>query len=304
MRSSRALGRLAVFLTLLLVAGPAKADPANDLALRIKLDRSEHALGEEVVVHLSLENKGAAPIRGRALVFDWRSVYFHVRVGDLDYYRVVFQDEEPSWITLDPGKPITAEIRVPVVVPGATEITAKYRGFQAGRWSDLVSSNSLTTQVAGSGALHAVVETTKGTIKMRLLPEAAPNTVANFVSIARAGTWNGTVFHRIIKGFMIQGGDPKGDGSGGPGWSVPQEFNATKHVPGTVSMARTPDPDSAGCQFFICHGSPSHLDGQYTAFAKVVEGLEVVNAMAEVRTGQADRPLEPIRINKIDLAVE
>ncbi len=146
-----------------------------------------------------------------------------------------------------------------------------------------------------------------GTIKLELYPEYAPITCQNFIDLVSKGFYNGLTFHRIIPGFMIQGGDPKGTGSGGPGYSIKGEFasngvnNPLKHERGVISMARTMDPDSAGSQFFIMHEDAPHLDGQYAAFGKVVEGLDVVDEIANVRTGFADRPLRPVIIEKMEI---
>ena len=136
------------------------------------------------------------------------------------------------------------------------------------------------------------------TFKAELYPEIAPNTVNNFLSLVNKGFYNGLIFHRVIKGFMIQGGDPEGTGAGGPGYSIKGEFkingfdNDLKHTEGVLSMARTMFPDSAGSQFFVMHKNSPHLDGQYAAFGKVIEGMEVVNAIAETPTDFSDRPLE------------
>lgn len=124
---------------------------------------------------------------------------------------------------------------------------------------------------------HVVIETDLGSIKIQLLPDVAPNTVANFKVLANNGYYDGIIFHRVISGFMAQGGDPTGTGTGGPGYKIDAEFNATKHVRGTVAMARTADPNSAGSQFYICFGPQPHLDRQYTVFGQVVEGMDVVD---------------------------
>jgi peptidyl-prolyl cis-trans isomerase B (cyclophilin B) len=124
---------------------------------------------------------------------------------------------------------------------------------------------------------HILIETDSGSIKIELLPGVAPNTVANFKVLASNGYYDGIIFHRVIPGFMAQAGDPTGTGTSGPGYRVNAEFNATKHVRGTVAMARTSDPDSAGSQFYICFGPQPHLDRQYTVFGQVVEGMEVVD---------------------------
>ncbi len=135
-------------------------------------------------------------------------------------------------------------------------------------------------------------------IKAELYPEIAPNTVHNFISLVQKNFYDGLLFHRVINGFMIQGGDPEGTGMGGPGYGIKGEFaqngfeNNLKHTEGVLSMARSMMPDSAGSQFFIMHKNSPHLDGAYAAFGKVIEGMEVVNQIAETATDYSDRPLE------------
>ena len=135
-------------------------------------------------------------------------------------------------------------------------------------------------------------------IKAELYPEIAPNTVNNFISLVKKGFYDGLIFHRVINGFMIQGGCPDGTGMGGPGYSIKGEFaqngvkNELRHTEGVLSMARAMHPDSAGSQFFIMHKNAPHLDGAYAAFGKVTEGMEVVNQIAETDTDYSDRPLE------------
>ena len=135
-------------------------------------------------------------------------------------------------------------------------------------------------------------------MKAELYPEIAPNTVNNFISLVKKGFYDGRIFHRVIPGFMIQGGCPDGTGMGGPGYSIKGEFsqngftNDLKHTPGVLSMARAMHPDSAGSQFFIMHKTSPHLDGSYAAFGKVTEGLEVVDKIANTPTDFRDRPLE------------
>ena len=142
-----------------------------------------------------------------------------------------------------------------------------------------------------------------GVMKAELYPEIAPETVKNFVDLASKGFYNGLIFHRVIPGFMIQGGDPQGTGMGGPGYTIKGEFTANgfrndlKHTRGVLSMARAMDPNSAGSQFFIMHEDSPHLDGQYAAFGKLIEGIEVVDKIASVRTDYQDRPLEPQQID-------
>lgn len=142
-------------------------------------------------------------------------------------------------------------------------------------------------------------------MKAELYPEIAPNTVNNFISLINKGYYDGLIFHRVIKGFMIQGGCPDGNGTGGPGYQIKGEFsmngftNDLKHTPGVLSMARAMHPDSAGSQFFIMHETSPHLDGQYAAFGKITEGIEVVNKIAETATDYSDRPREDQRMKKV-----
>ena len=143
-------------------------------------------------------------------------------------------------------------------------------------------------------------------IKAELYPEKAPNTVNNFISLVKSGFYDGVIFHRVISGFMIQGGDPAGVGTGGPGYTIKGEFamngfknNDLKHTRGVLSMARAMHPNSAGSQFFIMHRNSSHLDGQYAAFGKVIEGIEVVDEIASVKTDWNDKPQIPQTMKKV-----
>ena len=144
-----------------------------------------------------------------------------------------------------------------------------------------------------------------GVMKAELYPEIAPNTVNNFISLVKKGFYDGVIFHRVIPGFMIQGGDPKGVGIGGPGYCIRGEFSANgfkndlKHDRGVLSMARTMAPNSAGSQFFIMHEDSPHLDGQYAAFGKLIEGIEVVDKICSVRTDYNDKPRIPQVMKKV-----
>ena len=142
-------------------------------------------------------------------------------------------------------------------------------------------------------------------MKAELYPEIAPNTVNNFISLVKKGFYNGLIFHRVINGFMIQGGCPDGTGMGGPGYNIRGEFsqngfnNPLKHEAGVLSMARAMHPDSAGSQFFIMHKPAPHLDGSYAAFGKIIEGMDVVNKIAETETDYSDRPLDEQKIQSM-----
>ena len=149
------------------------------------------------------------------------------------------------------------------------------------------------------------MKTNQGEMKIELYPEIAPNTVKNFISLVEKKFYDGLTFHRVIPGFMIQGGDPKGLGIGGPGYSIRGEFTANgfknnlKHTKGVLSMARAYNPDSAGSQFFIMVEDAPHLDGQYAAFGKVIEGIEVADAIVKVRTDASDKPYFPQTMDEV-----
>ena len=142
-------------------------------------------------------------------------------------------------------------------------------------------------------------------MKAELYPQVAPNTVNNFISLVNKGFYDGLIFHRVINGFMIQGGDPEGTGMGGPGYGIKGEFaqngfaNDLKHSAGVLSMARSMMPNSVGSQFFIMHKDAPHLDGAYAAFGKIIEGMDVVNKIAEVATDYSDRPMEDQRMKTV-----
>ena len=147
----------------------------------------------------------------------------------------------------------------------------------------------------------ATMDTTEGKIVIELLPKVAPGHVNSFVFLAREKFYDDVIFHRIIPGFMIQGGDPEGTGMGGPGYKLKAEFNDVKHHRGVLSAARAQDPNSAGSQFFLMHGEAPHLDGKYTAYGRVKEGLDVVDKIAKTPTGANDRPENPPKIKTVTI---
>ena len=144
------------------------------------------------------------------------------------------------------------------------------------------------------------LDTTMGKIKIDMWPDVAPGHCKNILGLAKIGYYDELLFHRIVKGFVIQGGCPQGTGTGGPGYTIDAEFNARKHEAGTLSMARTSDPNSAGSQFFLCLEKVPYLDNQYTAFGQTADqaSLDVVKAIGQVKTGSGDRPVEDVKIKK------
>jgi peptidyl-prolyl cis-trans isomerase B (cyclophilin B) len=147
----------------------------------------------------------------------------------------------------------------------------------------------------------AKMETTFGDVVIELFPKEAPGHVNSFVFLSRQGFYEGVIFHRVISGFMIQGGDPTGTGTGGPGYQLKAEFNSHKHKRGVLSAARSASPNSAGSQFFLMHADSSHLDGQYTAYGQITSGIEVVDKIANLPTDGNDRPRTPPKINRITI---
>src|SRR5262245_56997715 len=152
--------------------------------------------------------------------------------------------------------------------------------------------------------VKARIETDAGDMTFEFFSDKAPGHVENFVKLAEKGFYDGTSFHRVIKGFMIQGGCPKGDGTGGPGYTIKAEFNDVHHDRGILSMARSQNPDSAGCQFFVVHGDAGFLDGKYTAFGKLVEGDDVLEKIATAPTqpgGEKSKPVTTVKITKVTI---
>ena len=145
----------------------------------------------------------------------------------------------------------------------------------------------------------AVIETNMGMIKLKFYPDVAPNHCRNFIRLAKDGFYDNLIFHRVIKGFMIQGGCPQGTGMGGPDWNVDAEFSQRKHLKGTLSMARSADPNSAGSQFFICLEPQPGLDGKYTVFGQVIEGQDVVDKIGDLPTDPRDRPQQEAKMERV-----
>jgi peptidyl-prolyl cis-trans isomerase B (cyclophilin B) len=188
-----------------------------------------------------------------------------------------------------------------VIIDGEDELAKLTEALDSTQINEVLATVEATPAVPVEKNEYALIETRFGTMKMKFLPEKAPNHCANFKRLATSGYYDGVKFHRVIPGFMIQGGDINSrdgnratDGMGGPGYTIDQEFNDVSHTTGIVSMARTPDPNSAGSQFFICDGSPTFLDNQYTVFGEIVEGKSIIAQIANVQRDANDNPLEPI----------
>jgi len=190
-------------------------------------------------------------------------------------------------------------VEQPATAPAATAAPAAPAAAAAPAAGTPLTKDADQLTPAEIEKLQAVIETNQGVIKFKFFPKEAPNHCRNFIKLAQKGFYNGLIFHRVIKGFMIQGGDPNGNGSGGPGYHINAEFSQLPHLKGTVSMARTPDPNSAGSQFFICLEATPQLNGQYSVFGQVTSGQDVVDKIGATQTGPQDRPVEPQVMNKV-----
>ncbi|MDY2729731.1 MAG: peptidylprolyl isomerase [Clostridiales bacterium] len=199
--------------------------------------------------------------------------------------------------------PVMCILSLMLVSCGKSETNSKSEDKSSVSENNDKSQDSITE--SGDLPIATIEIENYGTVKAELYPKIAPNTVDNFISLSNSGFYNGLTFHRVIKDFMIQGGDPKGDGTGGPDYAIKGEFtsngfeNSLKHTEGVLSMARSRQPDSAGSQFFIMTSTSSHLDGEYAAFGKVIEGMDIVKKIQEVKTNSNDKPIENVVIKSI-----
>ncbi|MHC4884272.1 MAG: peptidylprolyl isomerase [Planctomycetota bacterium] len=250
------------------------------------------AVGEEIALTVTVTNRGEEGLEVPELGHDLYSVSFLVNFrgkdtlfshqGEEDYAQTM-----PDTFSLEAGASRSFRFAFPAIASGDWSIRAGYRFSEEAAVSDPVA-----VSVDGEGESIVQIQTTQGPMKARFFPEEALNHALHFAIRTRDGLYDDTLFHRVIPDFMIQGGDPEGTGSGGPGYVLPAEFNELEHKPGRLSAARRQDPNSAGCQFFLCHGTPTYLDGQYTVFGEVYEGLDVVDTIATTDTGANDRPVE------------
>lgn len=199
--------------------------------------------------------------------------------------------------------PVMCILSLMLVSCGKSETNSKSEDKSSVSENNDKSQDSITE--SGDLPIATIEIENYGTVKAELYPKIAPNTVDNFISLSNSGFYNGLTFHRVIKDFMIQGGDPKGDGTGGPDYAIKGEFtsngfeNSLKHTEGVLSMARSRQPDSAGSQFFIMTSTSSHLDGEYAAFGKVIEGMDIVKKIQEVKTNSNDKPIDNVVIKSI-----
>ena len=253
---------------------------ATEGPVRLTLDvRSEPVkLGDPIEVEVTVINESDAPVRIREIVHDRQSVTFGIvwnRDTQFEFEKIVTWSGLPrQWEVMDlaPGERAAETFRIPTLVGGPMQIAARFHGAPDGT----LRSDPVTIDVPAPAGkeLHARLDTNFGDFAIRFYADDAPNTCLHFLELVDKGFYERTGFHRLIAGFVLQGGDPNGNGSGDAGYDLPAEFNERLHRATVLSMARAESPDSAGSQFFVCLGEAPHLDGAYTAFGEVVDGFD------------------------------
>ncbi|MCK4908660.1 MAG: peptidylprolyl isomerase [Planctomycetes bacterium] len=271
-----------------------------------------------MVLNVTLKNNTGQPRRTIKPLIDFNSLSFDIDYGSasptnapkISFAHTAFT---PSITSLDkatlprvdlaPGETFQSSFKVPAIQAGAVKIKARYEGL-----TPPLISNELNLQIKSAPDKKpvGVIETNHGRIVVSFYPKVAPNTVLNFIQLAQKDFYNGLIFHRIIPGFMIQGGCPNKNGSGSPGYTIPAEFNDRKHLTGTLSMARSQLKDSGGSQFYICLAPRPDLDNKYTVFGTVIEGFDVLQKIGRVKTSgprgnPPNRPLEEVTIKSVTI---
>lgn len=277
------------------------------MGVQLKFENSEVNLGDTVRAHVTVTNDGDVPTKLPRPELWLSSVSLHVvrRPDAVEPESHIMRiGGEPESVQFAPGESVTGVIEFPAVEPRGTFVEALYRptGDIHPRFINTEVERSERVPLicrANGKKLHARIQTEAGEFKLEFYPDKALNHVVSFVSLARAGYFNGISFHRVVPGFVIQGGDPTGSGSGGPGYRLPAEFNEIKHVPGVLSMARTQDPHSAGSQFFVCTADCPNLDKQYTVFGRVIEGLDAV-----MQIGESENNAGKFHMQKVEILLE
>ena len=300
---------------------PDPAEPAGDpIRLEVKAASATVPLGDDIVFAVRLTNTGSEPEPVSVPRIDHRSVTFRVRWGEgkiVDIVRIPVRYDErrgpmlepPERLDLAPGESREWEIRTVAVQAGKLSFTPLYRRQGEFKPQAAGAIDIEVTPTDAGDKLGLRLSTTHGPIVARFRPDVAYGTVENFASLAKRGFFDGLRIHRIVPGFMAQGGDPKGDGSGGPGWFIRGETQLVlRHERGVFSMARMDDPNSAGSQFFVMLASRTDLDGKYATFAEMVEGEDTLKALEAVPVGPDARgevsvPKQPVVIDEAKLVL-
>lgn len=265
-----------------------EAGERGDLRCTATVASDAVSVGEIISLTITVENLDAKAATVKEIQFGRNSLEAEILLPDQEesftLTRIVGGVYTPKTMadeTIEPGKSLTTTLEIPALVPGKLTITPTLWGK--------VRLDTLKVKVRGKHPASLKMETEHGDITIRLWTDVAPNTAHNIAMLAHQKFYDNLTFHRIMKGFMIQGGDPDGTGTGGPGFSLPAEFNNKPHVKGVFSMARSPHNDSAGSQFFLMHDRSRALDGKYTGFGEVIDGLQVVDTIANLPVGPDSR---------------
>ncbi|MCC6463928.1 MAG: peptidylprolyl isomerase [Planctomycetes bacterium] len=277
------------------------------MAVQLTLDKKEYLLGDTVRATVTVTNDGAAAVSVPKPELCMPSVSFRLlRNPDAATPESIVTrlGPEAGTVKLEPGKSVSGLIEFPAIEAHGLMIEALYnpRGRAHPHFvnTQVETSNRVAFHVKSGGKkLRAKFSTEAGEFAAEFYPERAHNHVLSFVQLAQKGYFNGIKFHRVVPSFVIQGGDPTGTGSGGPGYRMPSEFNEILHEPGVLSMARTSDPHSAGSQFFVCTARTPHLDNQYTVFGRVVSGLDAV-----MKIGASADNAGRFSMKKVELVLE
>lgn len=304
------LAMLALGALILTAPATAQEEKAPPYTVSVKAARTSLFPGQEVEVTVTVTNEGEKPGPEvlRASLVGKKSFVCAAPPTDggenwSGEWADVLGDVPEGGISLHPGESFstTARMKFPdAVADGARAIYLEWRGRGVMTGAE---ANQLIFTVQDGKNPVATVETSMGNIVLELWPDKAPNHVANFVDLAQKKFWDDRIFHRVIRGFMVQTGCPNGDGSGDPGYTIPDEFNDTPFKKGVLGMAKRPSPNSAGSQFFVCVADALTLNGKYTAFGRVLEGQDVADRISNVSTHSAgptkDRPLEEVKLKRV-----
>jgi len=310
-------------IVLLAGVGPVGAEDRPGFSLRIKVDKNKVTLGEEIEFTVTLSRKKGKALQVNALRLARNSVSLRAEfdgrkrtvtriygqpVKD-ESNRIRVKDDPAPKQELKKGKDLELELPILAIRTGLISFRAVYTGIPKGKGPLMLVSEPVRVTVKapeGKKEIAARMETSAGTMIFTFNTGMTFNTTLNFLTLAKEGRYDGLTFHRIVKGFMAQGGDPKGDGSGGPGYCIHREIEPTlRHVRGVLSMARSTAPDSGGSQFFLMFEQKPALDGGYAAFGRLVEGKDVLEKLEETpcdpRSSEGSRPIEPPVIRKVEV---
>ncbi|GIK54111.1 MAG: peptidylprolyl isomerase [Planctomycetaceae bacterium] len=277
--------------------------------VQLTLDKKDYRLGDKILATVKVTNDGKSPAQAAKPRFDLASVSFLLqrdKSAPTPESCLVRTGQQVETVTLKPGESTQGQIELLAVEPGSFTLTALHGhsgpyapGFARSNAARSNLENFKVTPAQKGQRFKARVTTQAGAFTVIFFPERAHNHVLSWLQLAQKGYFNGIKFHRVVPNFVIQGGDPTGTGTGGPGYAIPSEFNEIRHVPGILSMARKPDPHSAGSQFFVCTAITPHLDNNYTVFGQVEGGMDAV-----AKIGASEDNAGKYSMQKVEVSIE